>query len=307
MNPKSYNPCADGYVAKCWECLRRNQSFKEWFNNIVETKEPEQRYVEIHAAEYEAGKSGNYLARLIFSGYRNWKLNKCWRVQPKVDRTAFAALFSKGSKLDLNEEATFSGAEPAAYQLTRFNLDDIYLETSSGNRQLDADKAITALNELKAVWSHYDLIAVPKTIRHDKHRKKILADIDAQIPKSLFRAITLKNEGRWLGTETDWDIYNLYEGWIKSAYSEKEAQQLTAHEYNGEDFGTTKKQRRERASSFLKKAGSQTFTGKNKRNPETRDAIKIIKDSIASVFPKFEPYCPPGKRNKATLNSKRSD
>lgn len=307
MKPKLYNPCADGFAAKAWECLRRNQSFKEAYNNIVDTKEPDEQRYEKDIAEYKAGKSGNYLARLIFSKHRSWKINKCWSLQPKIDRTAFAALFSKNSKLDLNEEAAFSGAEPTAYQPTRFNLDDIYPEISSGNRQLDADKAIAALNELDAVWSHYDLIAVPKTIRHDKHRKRILADIDAQIPKSLFRAITLKNDGRWLGTESDWDIYNLYEGWIKSAYSEKEAQQLTAHEINGEDFGTTKKQRRERASNYLKASGSQTFTGKNKRNPETRDAIKIIKDSIASVFPEFEPYCPPGKRNKATLNSKRSD
>ena len=307
MKPELYNPCADGYVAKCWECLRRNESFKKWFNLIIETKEPDEQRYEKDSAEYEAGKLGNYLARLIFSKYRSWKINKCWSLQPKINRTAFTALFTQGEKIDLNEEAAFSGAEPTAYRLNKHDFDDIYKMINSAERQLDADKAITALCELKAIWSHYDLIAVPKKIRHDKHRKKILADIDAQIPKSLFRAITLKNEGRWLGTETDWDIYNLYEGWIKSAYSEKEAQQLTAHEYNGEDFGTTKKQRRERASSFLKKAGSQTFTGKNKRNPETRDAIKIIKNSIASVFPKFEPYCPPGKRNKAMLNSKRSD
>ena len=307
MKPELYNPCADGYVAKCWECLRRNESFKKWFNLIIETKEPDEQRYEKDSAEYEAGKLGNYLARLIFSKYRSWKINKCWSLQPKINRTAFTALFTQGEKIDLNEEAAFSGAEPTAYRLNKHDFDDIYKMINSAERQLDADKAITALCELKAIWSHYDLIAVPKMIRHDKHRTKILADIDAQIPKSLFKAITLKNDNRWLGTKTDWDIYNLYEGWINLRYSDAISQQLTAHEVKGADFGTSEEARRKRASNYLKASGSQTFTGKNKRNPETRDAIKIIKDSIASVFPKFEPYCPPGKRNKATLNSKRSD
>ena len=29
MRPKFYNPCADGFAAKAWECLRRNKKFKE--------------------------------------------------------------------------------------------------------------------------------------------------------------------------------------------------------------------------------------------------------------------------------------
>lgn len=307
MKPKLYNPCADGFAAKAWECLRRNQNFKATFNHIIEIKEPEERYYGVLFAENDAGKSGNYLARLIFSKHRNWKINKCWSMQPKINRAAFAALFSKGGKLNLNEEAVFSGAEPTAYRLDAFNLSDINNWLNSGDKNLDADKAINALTELAAVCSHYDLIAVPKMIRHDKHRKKIMAEIDEQIPKSLFKAITLKNDGRWLGTETDWDIFNLYERWQNLRYTDAASQQLTAHEVAGHNFGTSEEERREHASSFLKKTGSQTLTGKSKRNPETRDAIKIIQDSIASVFPKFEPYYPPGKRNKATLNSKRSD
>ena len=125
LRPKPYNPCADGFAAKAWECLRRNQSFREAFNRIIETKEPDKQRDEKDIAEYEAGKLGNYLARLIFSKYRNWKINKCWRMQTKIDRTAFAALFSQGEELDLNEEAAFSGAEPSAYRLNKLNLDDI--------------------------------------------------------------------------------------------------------------------------------------------------------------------------------------
>ena len=29
MKPKLYNPCADGFAAKLWECLRRNEQFKD--------------------------------------------------------------------------------------------------------------------------------------------------------------------------------------------------------------------------------------------------------------------------------------
>ena len=291
MKAKPYNPCADGYVAKCWECLRRNEAFRKTFDSLPESGEHN---------NFDWLGNENGLAAQVILTYEEWKIDECSSSQKVEQQAKFRVHFSKGERFipsDDYAEKPFPGAELAAFKVDRSKFDTVRTHEERENAVLD----------LLKIWLFHDLIAVPKKIRHDKHRKKILADIDAQIPKSLFRAITLKNDGRWLGTESDWDIYNLYEGWIKSAYSEKEAQQLTAHEINGEDFGTTKKQRRERASSFLKKAGSQTFTGKNKRNPETRDAIKIIKDSIASVFPKFEPYCPPGKRNKATLNSKRSD
>ena len=242
----------------------------------------------------------NWLAATVIFGYEEWRIDECWSSQKTELQKKLETFFSKGKKFipsDEYDEKPFPGAELAAFKVDRSKFDTVRTYEERKDAVLD----------LLKIWLFHDLIAVPKMIRHDKHRKEILANIDAQIPKSLFRAITLKNDNRWLGTKTDWDIYNLYEGWINLRYSDAISQQLTAHEFNGEDFGTIEEERRERASNFLKKAGSQTFTGKNKRNPETRDAIKIIKDSIASVFPKFEPYCPPGKRNKATLNSKRSD
>ncbi len=261
-------------------------------------KESEERYYEIQCAEYEAGKSGNYLARLIFSKYRNWKLNKCWSMQPKIDRTAFAALFSQGSKLDFNEEANFSGAEPAAYQPTRFNLDDIYPEISSGNRQLDADKAITALTELDAIWSQHNFIAVPKMIRHDKHRDKILDEIAALIPKSSSKGITYKPTGSALGSQAQWDSYLLFEEWTKAGYGRGRACGLVAWEkYEAksvrQDFGQTPKARKQAAADFL-------ATSIGKKEPDKKNNVEshvtLIEKAIKSVFPLFVPfYCKPMK------------
>ena len=293
MPATHYNPCTDGFPAKAWECLRRNEAFKKQLEEITKIKDPDDRHWTGESYAYEAERIGNQLAALIFSSAKYWNANTCWKDLPRKKQANFASKFRKGRKGSLSSGYCFTGEELAAYRPDCINRENITAED---------------LQEINFLCEYYDFIAVPKKILHDKHRIEILDDIDAQIPKSLFRAITLKNDGRWLGTKSDWDIYNLYEGWMNLGFLHKVSQQLTAHEVAGDNFGISEKQRRKRANDYLKASGTnETLSTKNKRNPETRDAIKIIKDSIASVFPKFEPYCPPGKRNKATLNSKRSD
>ena len=293
MPATHYNPCTDGFPAKVWECLRRNEALKKQLEEITKIKDPDDRHWTGESYAHEAERIGNELAALILSSAKYWNTNTCWNDLPKKKQANFASKFRKGRKISLSSQHFFTGEELAAYRPECINREKITAED---------------LQEINFLCEYYDFIAVPKKISHDKHRTEILDDIEAQIPKSLFRAITLKNDSRWLGTKTDWDIYSLYEGWINLRYPDAISQQLTAHEVKGEDFGTNEEERRKRANDYLKASGTnETLSTKNKRNSETRDAIKIIKNSITSVFPKFEPYCPPGKRNKTTLNSKRSD
>jgi hypothetical protein len=292
MSATHYNPCTDGFPAKVWECLRRNEALKKQLEEITKIKDPDDRHWTGESYAHEAERIGNPLAAFILSSAKYWNTNICWNDLPRKKQANFASKFRKGKKISLSSQHFFTGEELAAYRPECINREKITAED---------------LQEINFLCEYYDFIAVPKKILHDKHRTEILDDIDAQIPKSLFRAITLKNDGRWLGTKSDWDIYNLYEGWMNLGFLHKVSQQLTAHEAKGHDFGISDNERRKCANGFLQKSGSGTLTHKDKRNSEARDAIKIIKNSITSVFPKFEPYCPPGKRNKTTLNSNRSD
>ena len=274
MKAMPYNPCADSFPAKAWECLRRNKSFLKVLDCIKSSTDEEQRHDEISYAQYEADKIGNDLADLVFSKHECWNTRFSWKQLAKAQRKKFEALFGKQTPLNISKPAPFSGAEYSPFAV---------------------ELAPTDSDQLASIQEYHILIAVPKAVRHKQHHDQIVADIEKLVPQSSAKAIHLKPGGRRLGSKKDWDAFLLAERWRSQKFNPVEAQLLAAHELFGEDFGSTKEQRRKNAEPYFRRTGSNAKTPKHHSHFETGKMIKNIETSIESVFPSFDPYCPPTK------------
>jgi hypothetical protein len=160
MAPEYYNPCNDGFPAKVWECLRRNEEFKAAFNRIAAASNFEERQLQYEAWEHCPEEPKNDYANAVLSSLpwaQAWDLGKTWRQHP-------AALRAK-------LESKFAAAMPLEWVSP--SLDD-YL--SSGG--FDGTKAIILLGEAALFLKDYHTIVVPRFIRDNKHRKAILLAIE---------------------------------------------------------------------------------------------------------------------------------
>ena len=284
-----YNPCTDGFPAKAWECLRRNEAFKKQLEEITKLKDPDDRHWTGEGYAYEAERIGNEFAALIFSSAKDWNTNTCWKDLPRKKQNDFASKFRKGRKISLSSQDFFTGEELAAHTPECINSEKNVAEN---------------LEEINFLREHYDFIAVPKNIIHDAHRLKILDDISALIPTVPKKIVTYKPTGSTLCTEQEWSTFLDHEEWTRLGFERQAAANLAA-ERKGDNkaknpllaaerkrvldehplYGVkasqgTDVERKKAANKFLKLKPHPHRTRAEKR-------ISSVEQAIVSVFPSF--------------------
>jgi hypothetical protein len=270
MHPEFYNPCQDGFPAKVWECLRRNEEFKAAFKDIAEAPNSEDRLLKYEALKYlaERDEEENYYADVVLS----WlsvdpalDLGKTWPQLPVALQEQLA------SKFRLSKPRPWIGPTlSACYSGDGFDLDKA------------SRKLVMAENFLR----HYRTIAVPRFIRDSEHRKTILAEIRKLIPKASRDARHLKPTGRILGTNAEWNAFLLTETWRAKGCSLQQAANLATWEIY-------------RRGSFLKCSEGFLLSAEGKgqaqkkaqqRGAKVVEEVRTIERQIHRAFPKFMPF-----------------
>lgn len=229
MKTDPYNPASDGFPAKVWECLRRNQQFKmaiAAFRSSLRTgRQPDVSVI--------ANRETHPCCGLIFlataggqrKGQGGWcdKLAKprvriedaTWPELPEWLRTSFR------SALDSDD------VEPKLLEAPPVNELGVPLCYGSPEQKLIflkwVDRAHTA-------WLTGRVVAVPRVVRDSERRKKYAAKLLKYLPDAEVRAIKLKdsgtNGGKLLGTFRDWEVFLSHE-YIRSTLSAKKS--ISAH------------------------------------------------------------------------------
>lgn len=291
-----YNPCSDSLPAKVWECLRRNRQFKDHFTLAKDCADEEQRHDEYMGLEHEADENGNKAAAFIFATAPEWDIDQPWPKQPEERRTGFAALFStEGSYHPCDPNPVFVGGGALPKCVEPFDLDALLPlkgplppEAGFNERRVAPDKCIQFISELADIQEHHVLIAVPKHIRDDGHRKKVLDAIGKLFPEDPSRrAVYLDPVGRVLGTEREWHDFLVHEMW-------RERLPLGLSDLLPGICELARKERRQ-----YQQAASGQFVGLAKslidhiddlttrRGADVRDRIARIERAIDQVYPKF--------------------
>lgn len=278
MSDTFYNPCEDGFVAKFWECLRRNPEFRDACN-----------YFGAHDEE-SATDSVNY----IFANY--------------VSRPAYRVIFGHALGYDpelpghhwnswlspqhtwpeLGEEVR-NAIENEFIEFLPYKLDLLEQKTIYDiliSRKALIDSSLrNMLVEIESSLQNYEIITLPKAVMTPSHKKEILKGIDEMIGEPITKTALLKPSGRTLGSHREWATFLLVEFWQKNGYGRGKACSLAAWEFYGhETFGSTAEERSLGAEEFLKncpKEHSQLAT--------IEGFVVKIERAIESVFPEHNP------------------
>src|SRR5664279_6358496 len=104
MPPDIYNPCQDGFYAKVWECLRRNEEFRKAYRAIANAPDFERKYDEYQVWEHFAKEDNeeNDFAEIVLSSLLSgpaWDLCKIWRQHPETLRAKLESVYAPAMPL----------------------------------------------------------------------------------------------------------------------------------------------------------------------------------------------------------------
>ena len=285
MNSKPYNPCADGFAAKAWECLRRNKKFKEalgghpeydcdgsfdgfsWNINITEDMFPFHRE-----------------ALVMLNGYDPSLAESNWLSDSDISQSWQMLTDEFRNRLDdaLMRHAADRFLVPSIVTISPFPISKSYSESQS--RQF--------FGNLDEYLKTHELIAVPKFVWDTAHIKVLTDEFEKLLSKPMGNVKLLKPTGSTLGSEAQWGSYLLFEEWTQEGYGRGRACGLVAWEkYEAKNvrqsFGKNPKARKQAAADFL-------ATSIGKKQPEKKDTVEghvaSIEKAINSVFPVFAPF-----------------
>ena len=287
MPSNHYNPCADGFAAKAWECLRRNKIFKEalggdpeydrdgeycgwsWNTDITEDMFPFHRE-----------------ALVMLNGYDPLSLENCFSSGPEMNRSWKILPEEFRNRLDvaLMRHAAVHFLVPGIDKISPFISSESYSESESRQFFLNLGKYLET----------HKFIAVPKFVWDTAHIKKLTAGFKKLLNKPAGNVKLLKPTGSTLGSEAQWDSYLLFEEWTKAGYGRGRACGIVAWEkYEAkkirQDFGKEPETRKNSAANFL-------ATSLGKKQPDKKHNVEghvdSIEKAISSVFPVFAPFIP---------------
>ena len=290
MKPELYNPCADGYAAKCWECLRRNEQFKDECKSWSTIKSEASWVAMITRLESSISPAPLFaIVRHLFLGPDIWV--------PIEDHFKSLSLTLKNTWPELDAEnrewfLSFGARE----KLERAHIPNFTLPRENKKRA-DADTDFFLI-EARYFNDTHQLCYVPKFIWDSDHKKQIERQLKELLGKPIGNKKLLKPTGSTLGSEAKWDSYLRFEEWTKAGYGRGRACGLVAWEkYEAknvrQDFGVTPKARKQAAADFL-------ATSIGKKEPDKKNNVEshvtLIEKAINSVFPVFAPFdCKPMK------------
>lgn len=262
--PLPYNPCKDGFYAKVWECLRRNEEFKAEFQRNRDGAAQIENGVRSPDGFLHPIWDRNEFASTIIVSPDGWDLGKNW------------------SELSVRTHCLLYAAfRPRLPFVFKSPPTEEWLAADSNNEQL-----WSLIRDAKYRERDNVLVAIPKIIRDQKHKKQVVQNLINKVPEPAFDARYLKKGGRTLGTGKQWEAYLLHEYWTGKGLSRIRARAMVAwkmHEpesyRNDEQYLLSPEGRRIAASIDDRRGADPVWT-----------RIEAITDSIASVYPQFKPY-----------------
>lgn len=268
--PLFFNPAKISLAAKAWECLRRNDLFKEIVRSYFLTPESE-RWPQTQLFE-NAEKNSNRIAEagFCFIAYHatedaplpTWEALP-WNVKEKIEWSV---------DLEMGE------AIPEIIDLESISV-------CKGNSGLELHRNLRSAIRTGSTL----LIALPARIRDKKHRAIVEKHILSFIPEPIADSRSFEGKGRLLGTEMQWDAFLRYELWKELGYSRGTAAILVAAERRGKvDFG---KERSDRTANAKRYLGNGEKRLKSAYDFECD--FEVIEHAIDGVFPSFSAYSRP--------------
>jgi hypothetical protein len=280
-----YNPCADGFPAKVWECLRRNPQFVKTCEGIQDGTCEDEINSNSFGEGMVAERNGNAVARCAFEyGYAG-NTAIPWPQQPTKFRERFSALFSDQTDLPKNNyEPQFIGSTRLPFIASELDL----LEET-----IDLDVTL-----LEAIMEDHVLIAVPKQIRDSGHRDAIFEKLEQFVAVPFLKKLALKPTGKLLGSSKAWEVFLVWEHWADKIPS------------RGERLGICELYRSDRHSYDLAaKSGFKNLAPDITRLIEDHESrrgaaleksyILPIEQGIQATFPIFEVFKDRGEINLA--------
>lgn len=282
-----YNPAKDGFPAKAWECLRRNQAF--WNDVHCVGAESEEDATDM-AIELRSQMETHPFYRSVYGPLVEWP-----HYGHDGDREG---LFYIARRLD------FEMPWPSIHKETQGWIENsLYPQSASivetpptgefdpYSRHYEEAKARGLLSDLSQWLLTHRVIVLPQITWDRPHKDRILAELEKFIGEPLAKdARWLKNTGRVLGTDADWRAYLLFEQWrddLKRDFSRDLAINLVAQEIysKGEiTFGVGSEQRVKSAKHDIK--GKSSLHAQCYR---VRQNVSRIEKAIESVYPVFNP------------------
>ena len=284
VKPKLYNPCADGFAAKAWECLRRNKDFKEalggqpeyhrdgsfdgfsWNIDITEDMFPFHREALVMLNGYDP-----LLVECMWNS--GVSLEQSWQILPQDSRNRL--------------HDTFLRHLPYRFSVPKIETISHLVDPKSYSES-ESRKFFGDLNECLET---HELIAVPKFVWDTDHIKKLTDEFKKLLSKPRGNVKLLKPTGSTLCTEQEWSTFLDYEEWTRLGFKRQDAANLAAERkrvikaenplYGVEATRGTDVERKKAAKNFLRL---------NKAHAHRKRAEKRISDvekAIASVFPSF--------------------
>ena len=283
MKPELYNPCADGFAAKLWECLRRNEQFKDECKSWSTIKSKASWAATIARLESSISPAP------LFAIVRHLFLGPDIRV-PIEDHFKSLSLTLKKTWPELDAEnrewfLSFGARE----KLERAHIPNFTVPRKNKKRA-DAD-ADFFLMEARYFNDTHQLCYVPKFIWDSDHKKQIERQLEELLGKPIGNKKLLKSTGSTLCTEQDWNTFLDYEEWTRLGFERQDAANLAAERQRvikAENplYGVEATQG---TDVELKKA-AKNFLRLNKPHPHRTRAEKRISDverAIVSIFPSF--------------------
>ena len=297
-HPGLYNPCKDGFVAKAWECLRRNAEFLDtvYFFGAKTEDEAMDAITQIRANPPEnpflrealgcCMESDSGLPAEDDYSYPVLQIGTAWNEMDGRFRDRLETSLSRGE--------AYGFSLPNLAEVNPFSCE----KNGAPNTSLSEKASRQFFWELGDTSSTHDLIAVPKVVWDSEHAAEILTDVKQLLSKPRANVKWIKPTGRTLGTKAQWDAYLLFEEWRLFGYPRQRACQLVAWELDeGSSFGPSlcdsdrdsllawREERKKCAADFFSKYQKAPKRG----STVERDQIGPMEEAISSVFPRFLP------------------
>ena len=298
MKPKLYNPCADGFAAKAWECLRRNKKFKEALGGYPEYD----RYGDACGWYWNTDITDDMLpfhreALVMLNGYDPSLAESNWLSGSDISQSWQMLTEEFRNRLDdaLMRHAAARFLVPSIEKISPFLISKSYSESQS--RQF--------FGNLDEYLKTHELIAVPKFVWDTAHIKGLTDEFKKLLSKPGGNVKFLKPTGSTLCTEQEWNTFLDYEEWTRLGFERQTAANLAA-ERKGDIKSKNPLLAAERkrvldehplygvkatqGTDVQRKKAAKNFLRLNKPHPHRTRAEKRISDverAIVSVFPSF--------------------
>lgn len=248
-----YNPCDDGFAAKAWECLRRNEMFIQYFNR-------------------ESQQSEQHSLPPVPNRFALSALTKAILATPRWERLPRWAELEEHIRKELDWVATsiegvmeiplpIAGQSPFSHEDVQFHF--------GGTGGI--------------------LVRIPREIQNTAHRKLILLQLDQLVPQTSNKGQWMRPAGGLLGTKRAWTAYLNFKWWEERTGNRTLAIKLAAYvSQKNPDRDITRLMKGEPlCASDLRKLDSYPL---NRHHIQAKSYIQGVENSIASVFPEFKPH-----------------